>query len=312
MPIVTQKIPVTPLDAQLGVSQPAQWPAELKTALFGDKPTFAVLDAARVPNLAEMLATSGLDYESLFIGTKADDWREVAPYLVQLTPGAALTRNLFTGTDIDVPWHLWPAAPGIIMRCALDLEALRARLRKCVQPQIASKASVFFRFWDPRFLQRYLATFHTDATEHVASFTAGLTIFSPDPVAGIVTRQMWEGEAPDRAKGPWPHLLRDSGKVRFALFLVDLPHRMAKRFPALAALDPKTRKMLFDTLVDDALALQIQTEKGIEDFCLAGLLLGGSPAGDARFALFAKSPQHELDRTRKMLKLARTIAEGAA
>jgi hypothetical protein len=46
--------------------------------------TYAILDAARIPNLPEILAQGTARHECLFKGAAYDDWGHVAPWLVAL------------------------------------------------------------------------------------------------------------------------------------------------------------------------------------------------------------------------------------
>ena len=107
---------VEPLDAQLGVVELKTVPDALYEPLFGqpsDTPlhTYAILDAAKVPNLPELLEVSGLEHRCLFKCDAYDELKDVAPWIVQLEDGNAFTRNLFTRSD--APWHLWDNEPGL-------------------------------------------------------------------------------------------------------------------------------------------------------------------------------------------------------
>ena len=69
---------VEPLDAQLGVVELKTVPDAIYEPLFGqpsDAPlhTYAILDAAKVPNLPELLEVSGLEHRCLFKGDAYDD-----------------------------------------------------------------------------------------------------------------------------------------------------------------------------------------------------------------------------------------------
>ena len=89
---------------------------------------YAVLDAAKVPGLPEMLEASDLEHVCLFQGQFEDDVRDVAPWLVKLSPDDPLTRNVFTAGD--APWHLWDRRPGIVVGAEADMATMRRHFRR--------------------------------------------------------------------------------------------------------------------------------------------------------------------------------------
>ena len=152
---------VEPLGAQLGVVNPAFVPDALNGIAFdtlsssveqssdGTPPThtYAILDASKVPDLAEMLAASGLRHRCLFVGKAFEDLQDVAPYLVELEPNHSFTANLFTQSD--APWHLWGRNAGVILRGPARFKRLHAHLRRKMQILDSQNKAFFFRFWDP-------------------------------------------------------------------------------------------------------------------------------------------------------------------
>lgn len=154
------------LDAQFGVDpkksvpdalieelfgQPEPRPAEIKAAggKVEDVPemnTFAVLDAANVTNLPELLATSGLDHECLFIGEARDELSDVAPWIVRLEIGNALTRHLFTTGK--APWQLWDKNPGMVLRARASCIEMQKHFRKILKVQDDNGKWFYFRFWE--------------------------------------------------------------------------------------------------------------------------------------------------------------------
>ena len=140
---------IVPLDAQIGVAQPKTVPDALHDAIFGDAdlPSYALLDAAKAPDLAEALTRSGLDHLCLFQGRAFQQLQSVAPWLVRLQPGNRFARALFTRSP--APWHLWDAQPGIFLRSHADMAQLRAHLRHFTRLQDEKGAWYYFRFWEP-------------------------------------------------------------------------------------------------------------------------------------------------------------------
>lgn len=163
---------IEPLDAQIGVFPKKTVPAALYDALFGQlaptaaeaeaaggepsavQPikTYAILDAAKITNLPELLEDSGLEHRCLFKGTAYDDLKNVAPWLVRLEEGNTFTRNLFTRSD--APWHLWDNEPGIYARSRGSLDDMWKHFRKFTKIQDETGKWFYFRFWEPRAAHR--------------------------------------------------------------------------------------------------------------------------------------------------------------
>lgn len=159
-------VDVVPLDTQLGVTEPCAVPAALQELIFGQPAatgaqtaphhngsdellplnTYAILDAAKVKNLPEMLDTSTLPYRCLFKGDAFDELKDVAPWIVQLKDKAAFTRNLFT--ESDAPWHLWGQEAGIYVRSRCSLHDLWKHFRKFTRICDEDGKWFYWRFWE--------------------------------------------------------------------------------------------------------------------------------------------------------------------
>lgn len=159
---------VEPLGSQLGVIEPITVPAALRAPLFGQSDlltagcdslplhTYAILDAAKVPLLPEMLGISGLDYACLFKGEAAEELRNVAPYLVRLEEGHVFTRRLFSNGEAG--WQMWDKEPGIFIRAQVGLDELRKNFRKFTKISTDAGSMEYFRFWEGAVLD-YIAFF---------------------------------------------------------------------------------------------------------------------------------------------------------
>lgn len=158
---------VEPLDAQLGVVDLKTVPDALYESLFG-RPcdtalhTYVILDAAKVPNLPELLEVSGLTHHCLFKGNAYDELKDVAPWIVQLEDENVFTRNLFTQSE--APWHFWDKEPGIYLRSDASLADLCAHFRRFTKVQQTDGRWRYFRFWEPLVLQAYI-TEHSNRSE---------------------------------------------------------------------------------------------------------------------------------------------------
>lgn len=148
---------ITPLGAQFGEFPKKTVPDVLVAPVFGQitvndsdthMHTYAVLDAAKLPNLLHSrLSASGLQFQSLFQGDAQVQLAEAAPYLVRLDDGHKFTRELFTGPEGIS--GLWNNRLGILIRSEDDFSRLRSHLRKFTRVKNRSGAWHYFRFWDP-------------------------------------------------------------------------------------------------------------------------------------------------------------------
>ena len=148
--VIETIVGLEPLDRQFGVANPSRVPASLRETMFGQPDptpseiaaeggssavpslnTFAILDAAKVPGLAEVLDATGLERDCLFQGQAAEEMRDAAPWLVRLEEEHSFTRDLFT--EGEMPHHMWSRASAVFLRSRDSLADLRAHLRKFVK-----------------------------------------------------------------------------------------------------------------------------------------------------------------------------------
>lgn len=190
---------VEPLDDQFGVYPKKTVPDKLYEPLFGQpEPTpeeieaaggdannvpsmklYAILDAAKVTNLPELLESSKLHYECLFKGQAYEELKTVAPYIVELEEGNDFTRHLFSQPRQDdgqpitdpthsdnVPWFLWNKEPGIYIRSRAVLQELQHHFRKFTKTKMQEDGrQVLFKFNNPYVLSGYLRNIRKNATK---------------------------------------------------------------------------------------------------------------------------------------------------
>jgi len=202
---------LVPLDGQLDETERNSVPDTLAETLFGpvektESATFAILDAAKIPDLPEILMGSGLEHQCLFIGDALEELGHVAPWIIQLEDDNNFTRSLFTLTEPPSPWTHWSKDAGIYLRSAATLETLGAHFRKFTKvrmdgvPDNDRAAWQYFRFYDPEQATLYfnairawpdrMAQFYrlsdgtmVDRIIAVSSVAATAHIFAPDPDA---------------------------------------------------------------------------------------------------------------------------------
>jgi hypothetical protein len=112
------------------------------------EPLFAVYDAARSPQVLELLKTAQEKQQSLLEGAKGEALGPWAPYLVALPPGSALLETLVQ--------EGWGKAWGIYFTCPLPFEEVRKHLRHFLTVRDEENVDCFFRFYDPRVLRAFL------------------------------------------------------------------------------------------------------------------------------------------------------------
>lgn len=111
---------------------------------------YAILDGARAPNIHRLVLNCGLTQSCLYAGKLPPELVEVAPYLVQLRPGAPATEQLLAAG--------WGKSWGIFVQSPAHPDALRRHLRRFLKVKDASGKSLVFRYYDPRVLRVYLPT----------------------------------------------------------------------------------------------------------------------------------------------------------
>ena len=177
-----------PLDIQMGIAEPKTVPDALYEPLFGQHSsatlhTYAVLDAAKISNLPELLENSGLKHRCLFKGDAYNDLKEVAPWIAQLEDGNVFTRNLFTRSN--APWHLWDQELGIYLRSSGALDDIWRHFRKFTKVQDEQGKWYYWRFWSGSFVRVLLNGGSSRAT-------TARSIFRDMPVTAHSCTSTWK------------------------------------------------------------------------------------------------------------------------
>ncbi|MFV0410751.1 MAG: DUF4123 domain-containing protein [Paracoccus sp. (in: a-proteobacteria)] len=189
---------VEPLDRQIGMFPKKTVPDTLRDILFGQPistvtgnktayaaavplvQTYAILDAAKVANLPELLERSGLEHRCLFKGNAYDELKNVAPWIVRLEEDNAFTRHLFTSSD--AVWHLWDKEPGIYIRAQRTLDDVWRHFRKFTRMQDERGKWYYFRFYEG---SAFLSLAKTLSKSEVGELLPeGMTVISLLPKGG--------------------------------------------------------------------------------------------------------------------------------
>jgi len=154
-----------PLDMQHGVDEKKFLPEALKDTLFpsidnqNPPQVYAVIDAGKTSLLYDMLQESGLNFKCLFDGKAAEEFKHVAPYLVQMEEKNNFTRHLFTRSSL--PADMWGKENALYFHSRDNFDIVRNRLRKLTRVCDTDKKWYFNRFWEPQYFL-FLAHAMTD------------------------------------------------------------------------------------------------------------------------------------------------------
>ena len=122
-----------------------------------DMNVYAVLDGASVPGLPQRLYDDQPDHYCLYRGDLEPDMREVAPYVVRLSPEGG-----FTDWIVSEGWgRHW----GVFAAAGVDLREMRRHFRTFLMVSGPDRKPMYFRYYDPRVLQAYLPTCTADEAE---------------------------------------------------------------------------------------------------------------------------------------------------
>ena len=117
--------------------------------------TFAILDGASVPDLQMRIYEMRPPHYCLFRGELKPDMAEVAPYVVQLVPGAPFTDWVLAGENFG-------KHRGIFAQSLHSIKEMRRHFRALVTVNDEQGTPMYFRFYDPRVLRNFLPTCNPD------------------------------------------------------------------------------------------------------------------------------------------------------
>lgn len=148
-------------------------------------PTHAILDAARSEQIIPLLSQWQFDYVSLYEGYSAQSLAAYAPYLVTLANKGEHLRQLLQAG--------WGDSWGIYLSSTEPTDIVRRHLRHFLMILDEQEQEVYFRFYDPRVLRRFLPSC---ATEEVSSFFGPIRRFylEGDTACDLVVFVLEQGE----------------------------------------------------------------------------------------------------------------------
>jgi hypothetical protein len=134
--------------------------AQLAAAAGGTERWYAILDGAQSELIASQTDAADNACSSLFTGKLGAELKAVAPRLVDLGG---------SGQDQLTEWILqegWGQSWGVFVRTPSKMRGLRKHLRTFLQVKTQSGRKLFFRYFDPRILRRYLPTCTAEELPH--------------------------------------------------------------------------------------------------------------------------------------------------
>lgn len=135
---------------------------ELKQSLFDkDINTYLLLDATArnlVTTTYDLDDYDDIDMHSLFSGKLADELKQYAPYLIDMTlsPEQLNDDNLVPKFHRDFFTKHWGKNTGIFIHSHQEIETLTRHLKKFIKIRDTDNKWFFFRFFDPRIMNHYL------------------------------------------------------------------------------------------------------------------------------------------------------------
>ena len=126
----------------------------LRYFAFVDAPLFCLLDAARGPEVHNLIREAKERCQCLFEGKSAKELEAYAPYLIQLPRGAELLKALLV--------RGWDKGWASYFTSGSTFEQLRHHFRKFLfvnrDGNVNGSGEAYFRFYDPRVLRIFLPT----------------------------------------------------------------------------------------------------------------------------------------------------------
>lgn len=149
-----------------------------------ETPLYALLDSARDERVISLLQLADEESQSLYEGTQGQMMVRQAPYLVRLTDSSH-----FLGMVLQEGWgKSW----GIFLSSSLSFVECRRQLRRYLLVQDDTGRELYFRFYDPRVLRRFLPVC---TPEQLVAFFEGIkSFFTETEWPSEILRWTWSRE----------------------------------------------------------------------------------------------------------------------
>lgn len=296
-----------------------EWIApKLKEILFGQTPdqpmlnTFLILDAdlrKKVTGLFDLDEDiQDLPIKSLFNGKSAEQLRENAPYIIDLTlSGQAFSDNsLVSSFHKDFFTRHWDQGTGILIRTHDDLDQVRNHFRKFTRVTMEDdKRWVYFRFYDPRILPAFIEALEEN---DLHKFAGPHEILCPD-IEDSTCLKHYRATMPigDNQRATLPSFTMKKQYLgalsvnREQSFKVRLEQHLKENVRAFNELPHEEQSKRLEQLIKQALEHGIKVELAVANFVNASLLIGQDLMLDTQLSQIIMSPKNQIDKSRLLL-----------
>lgn len=289
---------------------------DLKERLFGQPDTGKKLRTYFIvdPTLRKKVAgefdldSSQIDVPvtCLFKGKKAEELKESAPYLLDMT----LSGGAWNSSDSVPDFHKdffkthWGEHTGIFIRTTALFDEVWRHFRKFTRVQMEEdKRWVFFRFWDPRTISTFIEALDENDTH---KFLSTHQVINPSETHLTIYSMTQPLDEQAHAALP-PFIMKEVyikafSEQRTDTFIDKLSNVVSEQSDAFAKLEDDKQTELLTRLVKQAKQFGIESEQAVANFVLASVQFGKDLAGEPKFENILTSTHHEMDRTITLLR----------
>lgn len=310
-----------PLSDQTGIPfWDQEWIApDLKDLLFGqpeDGPplrTYFIVDATLRKNITGVFdLDSGMvdvPIQCLFKGDAAEELKEAAPYLIDMTlpEGAWDNRDLVPSFHKDFFKKHWGQPTGVFIRTPALMSEVWGHFRKFTRIQMEEDGRwVYFRFEDPRTVSTFVEALDEDDTH---KFLGPHQLINPAQTmlkAYNATNPIGENQ-----RRALPPLIMKNDYIK--AFGADLKNKFREKLvrficeeaPDFERLEADKQVSVIDSILKQAITQGIKIERAVANFTLASILFGQHLINDPHFERIIKSSSHQNDVASELLKQVR-------
>ena len=255
----------------------------------------------------------GIPLKCLFKGDKGEELKEAAPYLLDMTLPEEVLGNFdhVSSFHKDFFGKLWGQDTGIFIRTTAKFDEVWNHFRRFTKVQMEEdRRWVFFRFWDPRTISTFLEVLdENDANKFMASFQ----IINP-AVSSLTTYQITNPINEEQYRTLPALLMKDKyikafSEYRMNVFIAKLDDFVSEQSDAFSKLDDVEKKQRLNEHVKESNHFNIKIEQAVANFVLASVQFGKKLTDEPKFLSILESEQHELDRSKALLREVAQLAE---
>jgi pSer/pThr/pTyr-binding forkhead associated (FHA) protein len=123
------------------------------------QPLYALVDAARDPQVLALLTNSREESQTLYEGPEGEAMADFGPFLVRLPKESAFLETLVR--------EGWGKSWGVYLTCDKPFTEVRKHFRHLLLVKNPDDKTVYFRFYDPRVLRVFLPVCNAEETKQV-------------------------------------------------------------------------------------------------------------------------------------------------